>query len=217
MRRSGGSCAAVTDDEIVEAIGLLARTEGIFAETAGGVTIATLCKLAASGAIRPDERVVALVTGHGLKTVEALAGPGRRPDRHHRPHPGRLRRRRRPRSRPMSVTVRIPTQLRTLTGGAGEVEVEGATVGEALKALDAAHPGFADRLFDDVGRPAPLRQRLPGRRGRPLPRRPGDPRDARPDALHRPRRRRRLSRRPPAGPAPPLRSAPGGGFLLALT
>src|SRR6516165_4275854 len=74
IRRSGGSCAAVTDDEVIEAIGLLARTEGIFAETAGGVTIATLCKLAASGAIRPDERVVALVTGHGLKTVEALTG-----------------------------------------------------------------------------------------------------------------------------------------------
>jgi threonine synthase len=77
MRRTGGSCAAVTDDEVIEAIGLLARTEGIFAETAGGVTIATLCKLAASGAIRRDERVVALVTGHGLKTVEALTNhPG---------------------------------------------------------------------------------------------------------------------------------------------
>ena len=49
----------------------------------------------------------------------------------------------------MSLSVRIPTQLRTLTGGAGEVQVEGATVGEALKALDAAHPGFADRLFDE--------------------------------------------------------------------
>ena len=48
----------------------------------------------------------------------------------------------------MSVTIRIPTQLRTLTGGAGEVPVEGSTVGEALKALDAAHPGFADRLYD---------------------------------------------------------------------
>src|ERR1700733_5027734 len=76
MRSSGGSCAAVTDDEVVEAIGLLARTEGIFAETAGGVTIATLAKLAASGAVRRDERVVALVTGHGLKTVEALTGQG---------------------------------------------------------------------------------------------------------------------------------------------
>ena len=74
MRRTGGACAAVTDDEVLEAISLLARTEGIFAETAGGVTIATLCKLAASGDVRRDERVVALVTGHGLKTVEALAG-----------------------------------------------------------------------------------------------------------------------------------------------
>jgi threonine synthase len=73
IRASGGSCAAVTDTEIIEAIGLLARTEGIFAETAGGVTIATLAKLAAAGVVRRDERVVALVTGHGLKTVEALA------------------------------------------------------------------------------------------------------------------------------------------------
>jgi sulfur-carrier protein len=51
----------------------------------------------------------------------------------------------------MSVRVRIPTQLRSLAGGAGEVEVEAASVGEALKALDAAHPGFAERLFDDSG------------------------------------------------------------------
>jgi threonine synthase len=74
IRESGGSCESVTDGEIVEGIRLLARTEGIFAETAGGVTIATLAKLAASGQVRRDERVVALVTGHGLKTVEALAG-----------------------------------------------------------------------------------------------------------------------------------------------
>jgi len=74
VRRTGGSCAAVSDTEVIDAIKLLARTEGIFAETAGGVTIATLCKLAASGVIRPDERVVALVTGHGLKTVEAVGG-----------------------------------------------------------------------------------------------------------------------------------------------
>jgi molybdopterin converting factor small subunit len=51
----------------------------------------------------------------------------------------------------MSVKVRIPTQLRTLSGGAGEVTVEGSTVGEVLKALDAAHEGFAGRLFDDAG------------------------------------------------------------------
>jgi threonine synthase len=72
IRRSGGACGAVTDAEVIEGIKLLARTEGIFAETAGGVTIATLAKLAAEGVVRRDERVVALVTGHGLKTVEAL-------------------------------------------------------------------------------------------------------------------------------------------------
>ena len=74
IRKSGGSCASVTDDEVLEGIRLLARTEGIFAETAGGVTIATLAKLAAQGVVRSDERVVAMVTGHGLKTVEALSG-----------------------------------------------------------------------------------------------------------------------------------------------
>jgi molybdopterin converting factor small subunit len=51
----------------------------------------------------------------------------------------------------MSVKVRIPTQLRALAGGAGEVEVEGSTVGEALKALDVVHPGFSERLFDESG------------------------------------------------------------------
>lgn len=52
----------------------------------------------------------------------------------------------------MSVTVRIPTTLRTLTGGASEVAVEAATVGEVLTALDASHPGFRDRLLDDDGK-----------------------------------------------------------------
>lgn len=51
----------------------------------------------------------------------------------------------------MSVTVRIPTTLRPLAGGQSEVSVEGQTVGEVLRALDAAHPGFADRLLDDEG------------------------------------------------------------------
>ena len=74
IRETGGGCAAITDEEILDGIGLLARTEGIFAETAGGVTIASLCKLVADGTIHPDEKVVVMVTGHGLKTVEALAG-----------------------------------------------------------------------------------------------------------------------------------------------
>jgi molybdopterin synthase sulfur carrier subunit len=51
----------------------------------------------------------------------------------------------------MTVTVRIPSQLRNLCAGAGEVTLEGGTVAEVLKALDAAHPGFADRLFDEGG------------------------------------------------------------------
>ena len=72
VRRSGGAIGSVPDDEILEGIRLLARTEGIFAETAGGVTIGTLRKLAAEGIVRSDERVVAYVTGLGLKTIEAV-------------------------------------------------------------------------------------------------------------------------------------------------
>jgi molybdopterin synthase sulfur carrier subunit len=52
----------------------------------------------------------------------------------------------------MGVKVRVPTQLRSLTDNAGEIEVEGSTVGEVLKGLDAAHPGLAARLFDDEGK-----------------------------------------------------------------
>jgi threonine synthase len=74
VRQSGGGMAAVTDDEIIDGMKLLARTEGIFTETAGGVTIATLKKLSEEGVIRPDECVVAYITGHGLKTLEALTG-----------------------------------------------------------------------------------------------------------------------------------------------
>jgi threonine synthase len=73
VRSSGGALASVTDDEIRDAILLLARTEGIFAETAGGVTVATLAKLTKAGVVRHDERVVAYITGHGLKTLEAVA------------------------------------------------------------------------------------------------------------------------------------------------
>ena len=74
VRATGGAIGAVSDTEIVEGIRLLARTEGIFAETAGGVTIATLARLAGDGVVRRDERVVAFVTGNGLKTLDAVAG-----------------------------------------------------------------------------------------------------------------------------------------------
>jgi threonine synthase len=73
VTETGGGFAAVSEDEIVEGIRLLARTEGVFGETAAGVTIATLERLAADGTVRPDERVVAYVTGHGLKTLDAVA------------------------------------------------------------------------------------------------------------------------------------------------
>ena len=74
VHRTGGAMEDVSDAEIADAIQLLARTEGVFAETAGGVTIAVLAKLAAAGAITPDERTVAVVSGHGLKTLPVLAG-----------------------------------------------------------------------------------------------------------------------------------------------
>ena len=51
----------------------------------------------------------------------------------------------------MTVTVRVPTTLRTLTAGASEVEVEGTTVAQVLDSLEVAHPGFKDRLLDDAG------------------------------------------------------------------
>ena len=72
IRSTGGGCGSVSDAEIVEGIRLLARTEGVFGETAAGVTIATLKRLAEDGVIRRDERVVAYVTGHGLKTLDAI-------------------------------------------------------------------------------------------------------------------------------------------------
>jgi len=71
-RETGGVVAAVTEQEIVDAMRLLARTEGIFTETAGGVTIGVLAKLARAGRWRGDETVVAYVTGHGLKTADVL-------------------------------------------------------------------------------------------------------------------------------------------------
>lgn len=73
VRRTGGAIADVSDDEVVEGIKLLARTEGIFAETAGGVVVATYRKLLAEGLIDPQAEVVLLNTGDGLKTLDAVA------------------------------------------------------------------------------------------------------------------------------------------------
>jgi threonine synthase len=73
-RQTGGSIDAVSDEEIVDGIRLLAETTGIFTETAGGVTTAVLQKLAERGVISPDERVVIYITGEGLKTLDAVRG-----------------------------------------------------------------------------------------------------------------------------------------------
>ncbi len=73
-RRTGGGVDSVTDDEIRAGIKLLAETTGVFTETAGGVTTATLAKLAERGEIDPDERVVLVITGEGLKTLDAVRG-----------------------------------------------------------------------------------------------------------------------------------------------
>jgi threonine synthase len=73
-RRTGGAVEHVTDDEVRDGIQLLARTEGIFPETAGGVTVATFRKLVETGQLDPDRETVVLNTGDGLKTLDAVAG-----------------------------------------------------------------------------------------------------------------------------------------------
>ena len=65
---------AVSDEELVEGMKLLARTEGVFAETAGGVVVAGLRRLVQAGLIQRRELTVAYITGNGLKTLEAVAG-----------------------------------------------------------------------------------------------------------------------------------------------
>lgn len=74
MRETDGDAEDCTDEEVVEGIQLLAKYEGIFAETAGGVTVACAKKLVESGKIPRDESVVLCITGHGLKTQEAITG-----------------------------------------------------------------------------------------------------------------------------------------------
>ena len=79
VRESGGWGEAVTDEEIVAGIQLLARTEGIFTEPAGGTTVAVTKKLIEQGRIPRDESVVICITGNGYKTIEAVAGQSAEP------------------------------------------------------------------------------------------------------------------------------------------
>lgn len=74
VRRTAGAMEDVSDDEVVDGIQLLARTEGVFAETAGGVTVACTRTLLRNGLLDPDAETVLLITGDGLKTLDAVAG-----------------------------------------------------------------------------------------------------------------------------------------------
>ncbi|HZO88510.1 MAG TPA: threonine synthase [Chthonomonadaceae bacterium] len=79
VRKSGGWAEDVTDEEVIEGIRLLGRTEGIFTETAGGVTVSVTKKLAEQGRFQPDDVVVIAITGNGLKTQEVVVGQLGRP------------------------------------------------------------------------------------------------------------------------------------------
>ncbi len=79
MKETGGVAEDVSDDEIREGIKLLAEYEGIFAETAGGVTVGVAKKLIASGKIPAGDSAVLCITGHGLKTLDAVVGHAGQP------------------------------------------------------------------------------------------------------------------------------------------
>ncbi len=152
---------------------LLAETTGIFTETAGGVTTATLAKLAERGDIDRDERVVLLITGDGLKTIDTVRGTfdvaeiDPTVDAFDAAFAAVV----------MSVTVKIPTQLRAVTGGAAEASGEGGTVGEVLDSLYTPHEELRDRIAGDDGELRRFVNVYLAGRGHPL---PGRPRHARP-------------------------------------
>ena len=155
VRRSGGAFAAVTDDEILDGIRLLGPHRGHLRRDSrrGDHRHAGQAGRARGRAPRRAGRGVC-----DWPRAQDGGGPRRHggPHRHHRTHArsvprGRRHRRHRAGASAVSVTVRVPAQLRTLTGGASQVTVDGSTVGEVLKALDGAHPGFGDRLFDEGG------------------------------------------------------------------
>jgi threonine synthase len=73
VRRTGGAVADVSDAEVVDSMRLLARTQGVFGETAGGVTVGVLRKLLAAGQLDPDAETVIINSGDGLKTLSAVA------------------------------------------------------------------------------------------------------------------------------------------------
>ncbi len=161
-RDSGGSIEAIEDTDTASAIRDVARLEGIYPETAGGVTLGAVAAARRRGVIGDGDEVVALLTGNGLKTPDArtfgradgVARPG---------EPGLA-----PVIRPSLAafeawlggsaggrcgmsTVRIPPTLRTSTGGAKIVEVPGGTVREVVAGLVAAHPALQAQILAPDG------------------------------------------------------------------
>ena len=196
-RRTGGAIADVSDDEVVEGIRLLAATEGIFAETAGGVTVATLRKLLADGRLDPDAETVLLNTGDGLKTLDAVV-PVAAPIGHHR-HPSTARsvpslsrRASRERVRPGPDH---PAHLhrRASRGDRRGRRRSPRSSTPSRSPTPASGPGARRR-----GAAAPLRQRVRQRRRRAVRRGAGHRHPGRHLDLDHPRRRRRLSP-PPSG------------------
>ncbi len=157
MKQTGGWAENPNDEEVVAGIRLLAETEGIFAETAGGVTVAAAKRLAENGRIKRDESLVLCITGHGLKTQEAIHGKCGEPQII-KPSlqgicgvagTGKIIERRRKQA--MAINVRIPTPLRKVTQDKDVVQVSGATITEIVENLEKQYPGLKERLCDERG------------------------------------------------------------------
>ena len=167
IRDSGGWAEDVTDEEIIEGMKLLAHTEGIFTETAGGVTVAVTKKLVEQGIIPGDESIVISITGNGLKTQEAIQDRVGQPliieaklsdfekivcsKTEKQGSWNSCYRIRFNKEEQMEVHVRIPTPLKKLTGEQDTIKAKGRTVGEVIQWLTEAYPGLTERLRDEQG------------------------------------------------------------------
>jgi threonine synthase len=166
IRESGGGAEDVTDEEIIQGMKLLARTEGIFTETAGGVTVGVTKKLIEQGVIPRDESILISITGNGLKTQEAIQDEVGRPiiieaKLSEFEKIGSPKQKERGQNSDhgikflkeveMGVHVRIPSPLKKLAGGQDIIDATGRTVGEVLQWLTDTYPGLRERLRDEKG------------------------------------------------------------------
>jgi molybdopterin converting factor small subunit len=140
IRETGGWSDDVDDEAIIDAMRLLAETEGIWTETAGGVTVAVTQKLIEQGRIDRDESIVICITGNGLKTQEPLL--------ERTPKPVVIKPTLEELGAESMPVIRIPTTMRPHAGGLDRVVVIGTTVGELLDQLGTQYPALRERLFD---------------------------------------------------------------------